>query len=81
MYILLSIILCSVLGYVLLMLGPIFGGIIAFGIVAGCLFRGIYLLNQINTKLSASEEEVKEHVNPLDSASSYKKYREERDAE
>lgn len=33
------------------MLGAIVGGIIAFGIVGGCLFRGQYLLKEIHKKL------------------------------
>jgi len=30
-------------------------GVIAFGIVLGCLFRGIYLLNDIGKRLSKIE--------------------------
>ncbi len=39
MYLLLSIVLSSILGFILLMLGPLIGRIIAFGIVAGFIFR------------------------------------------
>lgn len=35
MYLLLSIILSAVIGYILLMMGPLVGGIVAFGIVVG----------------------------------------------
>ncbi|MBB2482659.1 hypothetical protein H5P36_21045 [Bacillus sp. APMAM] len=52
MYLIFSIVLATILGYLLFMLGPIFAGFIAFGIVAGCLFRGLYLLNNISKKLS-----------------------------
>jgi len=48
----LSIVLATILGYLLLMMGPLVGGIIAFGIVLGCLFRGLYLLNDISKRLS-----------------------------
>ncbi|HYK75212.1 MAG TPA: hypothetical protein VEV44_19115 [Pseudoneobacillus sp.] len=51
MYLLVSIILSTILGYLLLLMGPIVGGFIAFGIVAGCLFRGLYLLNDISKRL------------------------------
>ncbi|WP_174732247.1 hypothetical protein [Mesobacillus harenae] len=54
MYLLLSIVLSTLLGYVLLMAGPLFGGLLAFGIIAGCLFRGLYLLTNIHNRLSAT---------------------------
>lgn len=47
----LSIILATLLGYILLMMGPLVGGLISFGIVVGCLFRGIYLLSDIHNML------------------------------
>ncbi|MFT4416613.1 hypothetical protein ACLM5H_22370 [Fredinandcohnia humi] len=52
MYLLLSIILSAILGYILLMMGPLVGGIVAFGIVLGCIFRGLYLLNDIHKRIS-----------------------------
>ncbi|MDQ0227941.1 hypothetical protein [Metabacillus niabensis] len=52
MYLLLSILLSTVLGFVLLMLGPLYGGLIAFGIVLGCIFKGLYLLNDIHSRIS-----------------------------
>lgn len=33
-------------------MGSWFGGILAFGIIAGALFRGLYLLNDIHKRLS-----------------------------
>ena len=45
------IFLSLMLGYVLLMLGPLAGGVIAFGLVMGTLFRGLYLLNDIHKRL------------------------------
>lgn len=84
MYLFLSILLSVVLGYLLLMLGPIFGGIVAFGILTGTLFRGIYLLNDIRKRMAILPPGVKkveeykqvteiisEH---LKDASTYKKY-------
>lgn len=52
MYLLISIILSSVLGLVLMMMGPLVGGIVAFGIVVGCIFRGLYLINDIHKRIS-----------------------------
>jgi hypothetical protein len=52
MYLLLSIFLSATLGFVLLMMGPVVGGVIAFGILVGCLFRGMYLLSDIHKRLS-----------------------------
>lgn len=52
MYLLISIVLSAILGYILLMMGPLVGGIVAFGIVLGCLFRGLYLLNDIHKRIS-----------------------------
>lgn len=52
MYLLLSIVLSVTLGWVLLMMGPLVGGIIAFGIVTGCLFRGLYLLIDLHKRIS-----------------------------
>lgn len=52
MYLILSIILSAVLGYILLMMGPLVGGIVAFGIIVGCIFRGLYLLNDIHKRIS-----------------------------
>jgi len=48
----LSIVLATIFGYLLLMMGPLVGGLIAFGIVVGSLFRGLYLLNDLNNRLS-----------------------------
>ena len=55
MYLLLSIILSIILGYVLLLMGPLVGGFLAFGIFAGILFRGLYLLNDIHKRLTKDE--------------------------
>ena len=47
--------LSCILGFLLVMLDPLFGSIIAFGIVTGFLFRGLYLLSDIHKKLSKDE--------------------------
>jgi hypothetical protein len=36
---------------VLFISGPWVGGILAFGIIAGCLFRGLYLLSDIHKRI------------------------------
>ncbi|KYD05479.1 hypothetical protein B5V88_04335 [Heyndrickxia sporothermodurans] len=46
------ILISTLLGYGLFALGPLLGGFIAFGIVAGCIFRGLALLKELNEKLS-----------------------------
>ncbi|MFJ7735085.1 hypothetical protein ACIQ2D_01985 [Lysinibacillus sp. NPDC097287] len=73
MYLLLSIFLSMVLAVILLMMGPLIGGVITFGIIAGCIFRGLYLLNDIHKKvvpLSTKKDKVKE---------AYEDYLKERD--
>ena len=52
MKLMISIILSGILGWLFLMMGPWVGGILAFGIIAGSLFRGLYLLNDIHNRLS-----------------------------
>jgi hypothetical protein len=51
-YLILSIVLSTILGFLLLMTGPLIGGVLAFGIVVGCLFRGLYILNDLSKRLS-----------------------------
>ncbi|MGM0837264.1 MAG: hypothetical protein ACQEV7_14000 [Bacillota bacterium] len=63
MYLVLSIILSIILGFLLLMMGPLVGGFLAFGIIAGCIFRGLYLLNDLHKRLSKDNpkpDQVKE---------------------
>ncbi len=55
MYLLLSIFLSVILGYLLLMMGPLVGDFLAFGIIAGTLFRSLYLLNDIHKWLAKDE--------------------------
>jgi hypothetical protein len=84
MYLLLSIFLSAVLGFLLVMMGPIVGGLIAFGIVVGSLFRGLYLLNEIHKGISVAlpKEEKTEgnlHQKHMANARVYKKYLEEKE--
>lgn len=37
------------------MMGPLVGGFLAFGIIAGTLFRGLYLLNDLHKRLTKGE--------------------------
>lgn len=50
MYLLLSIVVATILGFILHIFGS-FGTFLAFGIVLGCLFRGLYLLNDLHKRL------------------------------
>ena len=63
------ILVCSIIGSIILimilgtLLGPYFGGFIVIGILLGCMFRGLYLLSRIHTKLTKDEpkkDKVKE---------------------
>ncbi|WP_421385155.1 hypothetical protein ACOJQI_10435 [Bacillus salacetis] len=51
-YLIMSIILSALLAFVLLIMGPLVGGILAFAIIAGSIFRGLYLLTDIHKKVS-----------------------------
>ncbi|MFP3323308.1 hypothetical protein R0K05_09365 [Planococcus sp. SIMBA_160] len=50
-----SILFSCLLGYFLFVLGPLVGGILAFGILFGCLFRGLYLLSTLHEKIAKAE--------------------------
>lgn len=89
MYLFLSILLSMVLGYFLFAIGPIVGGIVAFGVIAGSLFRGIYLLNDIRKRMAVhspeskavQEQVVKVVPEHLKSPGAYKKYLEGKERE
>lgn len=66
MYLLLSIILATLLGVLLFELDVFIGSTIAFGIVLGCLFRGIYLLNDIREMLSEVVSKCDKETNTID---------------
>ena len=59
MYLLLSIVLGVLLAMILIMMGPLVGGILAFGIVAGCIFRGLYLLSEIHKSVVSAKQKWK----------------------
>nr|WP_326315690.1 hypothetical protein [Halobacillus sp. HZG1] len=48
---------CMLLGWLIMMTGPLIGGIITFGIVVGCLLRGLYLISDIHKQLVKGERE------------------------
>ncbi|KMJ57131.1 hypothetical protein AB685_17090 [Bacillus sp. LL01] len=55
MYLLLAIILTIILGCVSLLMGPVAGGLLAFGIIAGILLKGLFLLKEIDKRLTKDE--------------------------
>ncbi|MFA9560614.1 hypothetical protein ACERII_25260 [Evansella sp. AB-rgal1] len=70
MYLLISIIICTLIGFLLIMMSPLIGGVIAFGLVLGCLVRGLYLLNLIYNQVVPQKDKVQ---------SAYDDYLEERE--
>ncbi|MFZ3578767.1 hypothetical protein [Virgibacillus sp. DJP39] len=76
MYLFVSIVLSAILGLILFMMGPMVGGILAFGIVVGSIFRGLYLLGDIHKRTSDSlpvkdkiQEAYDAHLNERDEGS------------
>ncbi|WP_404349513.1 hypothetical protein LG311_03055 [Sutcliffiella horikoshii] len=55
MYLLLSIIMSLILGFILFAIVPEMAGFIALGIITGILIRGLYLLNDIHKRLTKDE--------------------------
>ncbi len=74
MYLILSIFLTIILGGVLLMMGPVAGGLLAFAIITGTLFRGLYLLNDIHRRI------IKDIPKPDPVKESYENYLKENEA-
>ena len=73
MYLILSILLAAILGWLLFAFGPFVAGILAFGIVAGSLFRVLFLLDEIRKRLSgitvkpgSPEEVLEEYIRERD---------------
>ncbi|MCA1060110.1 hypothetical protein LCL96_14320 [Rossellomorea aquimaris] len=58
MFLLFLIITASIIGFLLIPL-HVFGLVIGFGIIMGCLVRGLYLLHEINQKLDKQNSEGK----------------------
>ena len=46
-----AILLSTILGYLLLVFGAFYGGLLAFGIILGILIRGLMLLNEIHKNM------------------------------
>jgi hypothetical protein len=80
MYLLLSILLAAILGFLLLMLSPLAAGVIAFGIIAGTLFRAVYMLNKIYKTLPKPPDKVtaayQDYLKDKDSYQNYLKEKE-----
>ncbi|SIS45170.1 hypothetical protein [Salimicrobium flavidum] len=64
---------CMFLGYLIVQTGPLWAGIISFGIIAGCVFRGLYLLEKIYKELK-DEEEDEPASHSLENERVYKEY-------
>ena len=47
-----AILIGMILGLIVAILGPLYGFILGFGIISGCLFRALYLLNDIHKRIS-----------------------------
>lgn len=77
MVLLLAIVLCSFLGLLLIMLDPIIGGVIAFGIITGGLFKVINQLNELSKRLSKIAPPLQKPDKSLDAL---ERYIQERDA-
>ncbi|MDX8342664.1 hypothetical protein [Rossellomorea sp. YZS02] len=56
MFLIFLIITASIIGFLLTPL-HVFGLAIGFGIITGCLVRGLYLLHEINSKLDKQNSE------------------------
>ncbi|WLR48593.1 hypothetical protein LC065_05225 [Halobacillus litoralis] len=50
------ILVCMLLGWLIMTTGPLMGGIITFGIVVGCLFRGLFLISEIHKQIVKGEK-------------------------
>ncbi|UOE95253.1 MULTISPECIES: hypothetical protein [Bacillaceae] len=59
MYLVLSIVVSTIIGlFLIFLMGPYFGGAIAFGLILGCLLRGVYLLNEIHKKMGLQKDKA-----------------------
>ena len=58
----LSIVSATFLIIVFLMISPILAVIVLGGIALGCIFRGLYMLNEIHEQIVPKEDKVKEAV-------------------
>ena len=68
-----AILIGIVLGIIIVFLDPVYGLILGFGILAGCLFRALYLLEEIHKRVS------KGYVKPTRVQTAMEEYLRERD--
>ena len=68
-----AILIGLVLGTIIVFLEPVYGSILGFGILAGCLFRALYLLEEIYKRVS------KGYVKPTRVQTAMEEYLRERD--
>ena len=68
-----AIFIGMVLGIIIVFLDSVYGLILGFGIVAGCLFRALYLLEEIHKRVS------KGYVKPTRVQKAMEDYLRERD--
>ena len=68
-----AILIGLVLGIIIVFLEPVYGLILGFGILAGCLFRVLYLLEEIHKRVS------KGYVKPTRVQTAMEEYLRERD--
>ena len=68
-----AILIGMVLGIIIVFLDPVYGLILGFGILAGCLFRALYLLEEIHKSVS------KGYVKPTRVQMAMEEYLRERD--
>ena len=68
-----AILIGIVLGIIIVFLEPVYGLILGVGIIAGCLFRALYLLEEIHKRVS------KGYVKPTRVQTAMEEYLSERD--
>jgi hypothetical protein len=62
MYLAVFIVLASMLGFVLISMGPLIGGILAFGLVFGSILYGLYHIHKFNKKMNVLVPDKEKHV-------------------
>ena len=68
-----AILIGMVLGIIIVFLDPVYGLILGFGIISGCIFRALYLLEEIHKRVS------KGYVKPTRVQKAMEDYLRERD--
>ncbi|MGM7700649.1 hypothetical protein ACSVDE_02925 [Pseudalkalibacillus sp. Hm43] len=62
MYLPIFIVLASILGFVLMSMGPLIGGILAFGLVFGSILYGLYQILKLKKKMDVLVPDKEKHV-------------------